>query len=384
MPAIRVNSSVADNDGRLASLDVFRGVCALAVFLTHWFLWANFLPQTGFQWLLNDCLKTTYSIFCQLTWNCRGQHPAVIGFFVLSGFCIHASRARRTSSAAVPHEWRHYFLSRSRRILPVYWWGTLLALGFVGLQTTWPVSNPVLSIHAAGDGRDLLLRVFAISALVPGDVILGNWTLITVSTEIAIYALYPLLLLSTRYLGWVAPLAVWIALQVVALFIAPHFSPTWLVNTPLIMGAYWYVGMLAAEWHFRKAKVLPLWVPLLTWVLFLLLREAPDSALRYIILQLVRSLHFATILLWLLGLESTRPSFRASAFVRSLCLTGRISYSLYVVHTPVILATTWALGALTSIHSNAVQLLVTFSATLAVTAVTYRYIERPFLAVKKS
>ena len=190
-----VNGSPADTSsssphGRLRSLDAFRGVCALTVFLSHWVLWANFRPVSASEWLLHDILKSIYGVFCQLTWNCGGQHPAVLGFFVLSGFCIHASRARRGASDATPHQWRHYFWSRSRRILPVYWWGTFLGLVFVWLHHCWSTPNPLLIPHAAGDGRDLLLRIFALAAVVPRDVVLGNWTLNTVSTEIIIYAFY--------------------------------------------------------------------------------------------------------------------------------------------------------------------------------------------------
>src|ERR1700694_1687051 len=237
-----------DPTNRLGSLDIFRGACALAVYLTHWFLWANFRPQGEMEHLLHDCLDTVYALFCTLTWNSDGQHPAVLGFFVLSGFCIHASKALRPGRAIVVPDWRRYFLSRARRILPVYWWGTLLGAGFVCLQVAWPSPNPVLRMHAAGDWRDLLLRVFALTAIVPRDVILGNWTLNTVSTEISIYVLYPLLFLGTRRVGWVPVLIVMVALQFVALTMVPYVSPNWLVGTPLLMGAYWYMGMLAAEW----------------------------------------------------------------------------------------------------------------------------------------
>ena len=368
-----------DSVGRLRSIDAFRGACALAVFLTHWFLWANFYPQGEAQRLLHDGLGIVYDLFCRLTWNSGGQHPAVLGFFVLSGFCIHASRARRPAPAINSPEWPRYVLGRGRRILPVYWWGALLGAGIVLLQTAWPVPNPILNVHAAGGGRDLLVRVFALTAIVPGDVIYGNWTLNTVSTEMAIYALYPLLFLGTRRFGWAPPLLGLIALQVVALVIAPQVSPYWIVNTPLVMGAYWYVGMLAAEWQFRRALVLPGWAPLLAWGLFLALRETPDFPARYLVVQLVRSLGFAAVLLWLVGRETRRPSLGRSLTGRFLCLAGEVSYSLYAVHTPVILATTWALGRWPGSHGNALQLLLTLLTCVAGTALTYRFIERPFL-----
>jgi peptidoglycan/LPS O-acetylase OafA/YrhL len=49
------------------------------------------------------------------------------------------------------------------------------------------------------------------------------------------------------------------------------------------------------------------------------------------------------------------------------------------VHPPVIMATTWALGNLTGIRSNALQLLFTLLTTLLVTLLTYWFVERPYL-----
>jgi len=364
---------------RLDSLDIFRGACALSVFLTHWLVWANFRPVNEAERLLLDSLNTVYAVFRSLTWDSGGLHPAVLGFFVLSGFCIHASRAQRSESG-----WGRYFRRRARRILPVYWWGALLGVGFLCLQNNWPSPNPILQLHATGNWLDLVRRVFALNGLVPGDVVLGNWSLNTVASEITIYALYPLLYLGTRRFGWGWLLAGLIILQKTAELIAPHVSPNWLVGTPLIMGAYWYLGMLAAEWHFRRQRALSGWVPVLTWGLFLLLREAPDFPARYVVVQLVRALGFATLLLWMVGRETYHPPFGRSAPGRFMRQVGEVSYSLYVVHTPVIMATSWALGLLPATRNNSLQLLVTMLATLAATAVTYRLIERPGLSANAS
>ena len=75
MPAI----VIAPGPGsRIESLDAFRGACALTVFLTHWFLWANFRPAGEMERLLHDSLATIYEVFCLLAWNSNGHHPAVL------------------------------------------------------------------------------------------------------------------------------------------------------------------------------------------------------------------------------------------------------------------------------------------------------------------
>jgi peptidoglycan/LPS O-acetylase OafA/YrhL len=383
MPHPTVTGSVPQpataRTGRIESLDALRGACALIVFLTHWFFWANFRPVGEAQRLLHDFLQTAYNLVDTLLWSSSGQHPAVLAFFVLSGFCIHASRARRTAISAATPDWGRYFSSRARRILPVYWWGTLLGVGLVALLTTWPSANPLLNAHVTGSLRDLAVRLFAVTAVVPGDVILGNWSLNTVSSEIAVYMLYPLLFVGTHRLGWAPMLAGLIALQFVAMAMRAHFPPHWLGGTPLLMGAYWYLGMLAAEWHFKGGRHVPAWLLLPAWGLFIAMRGLPFTPTGFVVTQLLRALGFALLLLWLVGRESQFPAFVQTGPMRLLRAVGQVSYSLYAVHPPAIMATSWALERFPAFRNNTAQLLLTFLATALVTGVTYWFIERPYL-----
>jgi len=82
-------------------------------------------------------------------------------------------------------------------------------------------------------------------------------------------------------------------------------------------------------------------------------------------------------ILQLLHLEHQRPRMGASAGFRLLRRIGLASYSLYAIHTPVLLLTTWALlraGQTT----YSVQLLVTFATAVLVVGLVYRGIERVF------
>src|SRR3954469_22250305 len=107
---------------RFWSLDILRGVCSLTVFANHWVLWSNFLPSGTVETGINGLLLNAYRAFVALTWPTGGQHPALVGFFVLSGFCIHYPFEARGENTV---SWWNYFARRGRRILPVYWVGSL-------------------------------------------------------------------------------------------------------------------------------------------------------------------------------------------------------------------------------------------------------------------
>ena len=74
---------------RLWSLDVLRGICAGVVFLSHWHLWSDFAPATELEAIIHRIGDYLHDTLTLLTWPTGGHHPAVLGFFVLSGFCIH-------------------------------------------------------------------------------------------------------------------------------------------------------------------------------------------------------------------------------------------------------------------------------------------------------
>jgi peptidoglycan/LPS O-acetylase OafA/YrhL len=200
-----------------------------------------------------------------------------------------------------------------------------------------------------------------------------------VSAEIAIYALYPFLFVGTRRLGWLPVLGALIAFQFVGVAMAAYFPPHWLGGTPLLTGAYWYLGMLAAEWHFNGGRPVPGWTVLAAWGLFLAVRELPPTAIGFVATQLLRAAGFALLILWAVSREIRIPASVQAGPVRLLRAFGQVSYSLYVVHPPAIMATSRVLEHFPALRSNAHQLLFTLIATAFLTGVTYWFIERPYL-----
>src|SRR5688572_19319460 len=86
----------------LSVLDGFRGVLALYVVVFHaWgLLWLGGLDPA------NELLPTTGmpGLFSALAANLRYGHQAVLGFFLISGFCIHYRQAQICARGEQGHE----------------------------------------------------------------------------------------------------------------------------------------------------------------------------------------------------------------------------------------------------------------------------------------
>lgn len=369
---------------RLWSLDVFRGLCALTVFLSHWYLWSNFTPVGRLERFLHEFLSNAFDLFVALSWNTGGHHPAVIGFFVLSGFCIHAAHCRDTDAPPATVDWGRYYLSRARRIFPVYWCAGLLGLGFVALQTWRPAANPLLAFHATGQPLDFVLRLGGLSGLYPREVLAGNGTLGTVATELVIYALYPVFLACARREAWKTMGVVALLSQFAIAQCVPTLSPYWVYGSPPMMALFWYAGAWAARWYFAQPRRISPWIFIGCWTAFLAARELPPFHHRNLLLQLLWCAVCTGGMLWLACLEQRNPASGNRPFVRALRHVGQLSYSLYSVHTPVIMLVTWLIMSIPLFHGEnyGLQLLFTLAASVAVTYATYYGIERLYFKAK--
>jgi len=83
-------------------------------------------------------------------------------------------------------------------------------------------------------------------------------------------------------------------------------------------------------------------------------------------------------LLWVLSFEERHGTWRRQQAVRTLCFGGTISYSLYAVHTPVMLIATWFLLRVAGCENYLVQLAATLLAAVGATLACYYLVERRF------
>jgi peptidoglycan/LPS O-acetylase OafA/YrhL len=361
---------------RLWSLDVLRGLCAGVVFLSHWHLWSDFPPQHAAERFGQSAAAFVHEAVSLLTWPTGGHHPAVLGFFVLSGFCIHYPFARRALAGGPPPDWRDYLRRRFRRIVPVYWAACALGLVFVCAQVLAPAPSPLLMLHAGGSWFDTLVRFSGLAGIYPREIFAGNYILTTVTVEIFMYAAYPLLCRPMLDGRWRLVGAWFLALHAFAILLLAWFSPYWVFNSVFMLGIFWYGGALAAQFTLtRQLRITGRWL-LRAWLLFLVTKSLPHFPGLNLIKQAAWALVCTLGILWCLRWES-EGRLAAHPAIRALRRLGDVSYSLYAMHTPAIMLASWTLVHL-RVSSYSLQLVATMGASLAATLLGHRFIEQRF------
>jgi peptidoglycan/LPS O-acetylase OafA/YrhL len=347
---------------RLSGLDGIRGLAALYVVVNHIF-------ERAFPGYPADHAPFWAG------WFIYGRF-AVVVFIVLSGFSLALSPARR--------DWRldgirRFAHRRARRILPAY----LAALAF-SLALAWLVLPP--PGQGAPDTRSIVVNGLLVQNLVHAPS--PNRSFWSLAVEAQLYVAFPLLLLLVRRAGAAVMVAA-VTLLVVAVGIAAphdHRLHTFVIQSPPDLAALFALGMIAAgavgasatpsrrPWAWLSLAAA---VPVLLWI------------------SLVGSVWTLTHLLWvdlalgpaiaclLVGLAGGRPTplvrLLDSRPIRSL---GSSSYSLYLIHGPIVVVVYQRL-VLPRFHHGDLAFLVAVGVVVPVTIAFAQLFaslfERPFL-----
>lgn len=335
----------------LASIQVMRGIAALAVAIYH-----------------------THLILSQPRYGGIDLWGAVAGkgwtgvnfFFVLSGFIIpyahHADIGR-------PERAGHYLMRRFTRVYPIYWvfltgFLAAIAMGLGTLEFSWAWPNIL--------GSYLLLQIVPVPTL-PLHV---AWTLFY---EIFFYFMFLLLILDRR-IGSVV-IGLWGAAVIGWGLILGHDTNYWYLhswNLYFALGALAYVGY--RRWEGRPG--LPFLIAGFLMLGGLLaaglvgnhlgtVQEHPRTLL-------LLGPPFALILLGAVLIDRRRRWKPAAA----LALPGEASYAIYLVHSPVISALAQANRTLTR-HGHIIghHLLYVVVALVSVASglIAHLLVERPLL-----
>lgn len=320
----------------LVFLDGIRGLAAFYVMTGHcrWLLWEGYAE--GYQrhpeayGLAGKALMLFFSLF-------RFGQEAVLLFFVLSGFVIHLRYAKqiRQLGTEAAFDGLAYLRRRARRILPPL----LLALAVTwGLD--WAGAARHYAIHSGTTllesvnlniGRDHSLATlagnlgFVMGFYVP--VFGSNGPLWSLAYEGWFYLLYPACFyLSRRGVGLPA-----LGLAAGAVVAAGGWIPVLLFNK--IIGAmlcWWLGGVLAdvytGRWAVPFKRLAPLSLLLVPLVLNLLPARPEISWLLW-------SLGFSGVFALLFAMQEAGVVLRP---LNAFQWLGAMSYSLYVIHMPVV------------------------------------------------
>ncbi|MHC5541959.1 acyltransferase family protein, partial [Singulisphaera rosea] len=262
----------------------------------------------------------------------------VMGFFVISGYCIHLSVERLGASGRFPL--RTYLIARFTRILPLYYaallFTVLTEVLMVGARPgVWPNGlSPLV----------FLAQVFIIQNFTETFGAFGpSWS---ITNEVAYYIFYGFL--ASRPLGRkMAPAPLGMVLCVViATFMQILY--TTIAHTPFVLGIgllfglgiNWFLGALVASYSrtllgYRVVRVFAhAWLPLLLGIIYLRCQhDLPNQ-----IIFLACGVAFSLMLLRFLDEDHANPEVRTPArwseFIRVL---GLASYPTYLFHGPIIM-----------------------------------------------
>jgi peptidoglycan/LPS O-acetylase OafA/YrhL len=315
-------------------------------------------------------------------------HEAVAIFIVLSGYCLMLPAARGEGRLA--HGVRGYFVRRAWRILPPYYAALLLSLAMIALVPALGAQAPTGTIwddtHPAFAAGPVLSHLLLVHNLSPAWVFTINGPLWSVATEWQIYFFLPFLFLPLwRRRGALALLAVAFALGYLPLLVAPAMARTALP---------WYLGLFALGLVAAGISCAPR--PLEER----LRRTVPWGAVALALFAVCGLGGMALAGLWfrwkpatdaLVGLATAallihcarNPGSLARRLLSSppVVKVGHFSYSLYLVHLPVValcyfLVRALALGPVAHVL---VLLAVATPASLAVAYAFHLLVERHFM-----
>lgn len=315
---------------RSEGLDVLRFICAFWVLLAHLIPWPSFThgPEAVPTWL-----QTCSQALVQILQPAGETHPAVLGFIVLSGYCIHRNGFRSTY-----FNLSSYAVRRAFRILPVFVLATAVgALCYVLATHTNEAIGRLLSGTQLLSSGLIAGKLLGVSAWVPAlhyNTFQGNAPLHTVMVEIWLYAIYPLIVLllrrgSSERSIWVGLFGIWV-IGIFACTMLPHWVGWWHNGSLIGFLIYWWVGAkFVGVQELRELRHPIAWIGAVYAILTAILYTKFTTAL--IVVEL-KKLAFAILVGALIVAVDRSKSWVPGWSAR----IGQAGYSLYAFHAPVL------------------------------------------------
>jgi peptidoglycan/LPS O-acetylase OafA/YrhL len=312
-----MSGEVPRDNRRLVGLDGLRGLAALFVVLHHCYLmsYPTYPYNTGPRWL---------------AWLLYG-HLAVVVFITLSGFSLAVAPARKNWQLGGKARFAH---RRAWRILPPYWAALLFSCIIAWAVVPQPGS-------AAPDAKAVVIYGALLQDVFGSAV--PNGAFWSIAVEAQLYVVFPLLLLMLRRFGATAMVVAVTAVVAVIGLLAPHIAAVHLLMRLTPQFAALFALGLATAGIIRTSDR----IRALPWQWLALVAVLPPLAV-----LVVRSsgwwdaehfwmdMAFGPAIALLLAAVATR---RAGTIVRILDSRpirrlGSFSYSLYLIHAPIVVA----------------------------------------------
>lgn len=217
------------------------------VLLAHGLGWITYLGH-----LHSDSILSYINIALLKIFQTSGEtHPAVLGFIVLSGYCIHRNGFRLGASFSL----KAYAIRRSFRILPVYWLASIIgvALWFLGMQIDGKLVQTLTGTSQISFGC-LLVKISGIASFIPTLFTCsfeGNAPLATAIVESWLYVFYGLVVWrlmkheKLKSIYWIFGIG-W-ACSFIIVLLNQAYTGWWHNSSFFAFGVYWWIGAKFSE-----------------------------------------------------------------------------------------------------------------------------------------
>lgn len=367
----------------LSFLDGLRGLAALYVATGHarWLLWegGERFKQSHSYSRIGKAFALGMSMF-------KFGHEMVLFFFVLSGFVIHQKYSLKLAKGQDTHfTFWPYFMKRLKRIMPPYLFALLLTMicdsivahyqfSIYTHSTPMPVINENITFFHSW--TTLIGNIFFLQDVyVP--IFGSNGSIWSLKYEWYFYMVYPVLLFTNKRFP---KLTTGVVAGIFLLYVAGLKTGFILLDQVMAALFSWWAGAIIADIYTGHVKV----NRLLVYPFMIIVPLIPfiyGSGLPTLIKDQVIALGFSGLLLLLLDYRNKE----AIKHFASLKWLGDCSYTLYLIHIPILVL---ANGILLRINNNHLPqtFLFVFLAVIFVTALAYalHYIlEKPFTSTSK-
>lgn len=312
---------------RLAFIEGMRACAALYVVLGHVTAFVDPSQLEGIKDRSAQWIQTLAHVF-------GFGHLAVAAFIVISGFCLRWAALHRP--AATGEGYGHFMKRRAKRILPAYY--GCLALSLLVALTVTPIAGKMpYTQYLPVTGSNVLAHLFLVHNFNPAWMYKINGVLWSIAIEFQIYFFFPLLAAGigmNQKKGW--GLRAIVALLACAIFSALiiGFFPRGMKLYPWFLG-FFCLGMIGADLSQLLNKGGKGVVIAMGWIGL----ACSGVAIVQNALPIWQEMGLAVGVTGLLVL-GTQPesgaAIRGIFGFKPVALVGTFSYSLYLVHHPIL------------------------------------------------
>ena len=318
---------------KIGFLDGIRGLAALYVMIGHarWLLWEGFTNGYNKHPEAYTVFEKVYAYFIS---SFKFGYNVVLLFFVLSGFVIHYSATKAISSTNF--NWNFYFIKRIKRIYPPFLFSLLLTfildyLGSTILNLSFYKTGSLYSSFNINELNTSMLTLagnifFLMKSYVP--IFGSNESTWSLTYEWWFYIIYPVFYLIFKNRIYLSTLIIFVISLLTFFTKLPYIQ---LINDVFYLLPVWWIGVILSEQYIKNKHSN---FTYFLWLFPLLLYLASINYTKF---------NYLTNILWGLAFAGL-ISFLSKKKLNNIfivCLSklkwlGDFSYTLYIVHLPIL------------------------------------------------